>query len=214
MPTPAQIVENVMSLALVGATGATGDTARVYRYLNVAYRELYEMVAERYPWFVQATQNVSMTAGVGTMATQPLHILSVRDANNAFAELRPTDVLAVEEKDPAMDAQGSPDEFYVNGFVELNSHPLNDTTLRVRYTPQAATLEIGDNEVAIKLQPTHHDALLWGTLKLMAYDERDKVVGAELAYNETEHEKVLDRMWRWFDAHAPKESQPVKSYVA
>lgn len=212
MPTAAQLITNIRSLALVGTTGAA-DLTRVEAYFNMAYRDIYEKVAERYPAFVQATQDVVVTAGVGTMATQPLHILSVRDTNNNFAKLTPTDVLAVEECDPSMSGTGSPNEFYVNGFSELNSHPLNDTTLRVRYTPNAAVLTNDSAEGDIKLQPTHHDVLTWATLKLMAYDERDKVVGAELAFNQSEMDKAEDRMWRWFDAHAPKKQQPVKSYL-
>jgi hypothetical protein len=212
VPTAAQIITNVRSLALVGNTGAA-DLPRVEAYFNMAYREIYEKVAERYPWFVQTTQDVVMTAGVGTMASQPLHILSVRDVNNSFAKLTATDVLAVEECDPSMDETGNPTEYYVNGFAELNSHPLSDTTLRVRFTPNAAVLTSESVEADIKLQPTHHDVLTWATLKLMAYDERDKVVGAELAFNQGEMDNAEDRMWRWFDAHAPKKIKPVKSYL-
>jgi hypothetical protein len=212
VPTAAQLITNIRSLALVGTTGAV-DLTRVEAYFNMAYREIYEKVAERYPWFVQDTQDVVMTAGSGTFVTQPLTILSIRDVGNSLTELCATDVLAVEKCDPGLDDTGKPDKYYVNGFTKLRSHPLNDTTLRVRYTPNPATLDNSSPESAIMLQPVHHDVLTWKTLKLMAYDERDKVVGAELAYNKEADEAAEDRMWRWFDAHAPKSSQPVKSYL-
>jgi hypothetical protein len=212
VPTAAQLITNIRSLALVGTTGAA-DLTRVEGYFNMAYREIYEKVAEKYPWFVQGTQEVVMTAGSGTFATQPLTILSVRDVNRSLVELTPTDVLAVEKCDPGIDDTGNPDKYYVNGFSNLKSHPLSNTTLRVRYTPNPVVLDNDSGEADIMLQPVHHDVLTWGTLKLMAYDERDKVVGAELAYNKEAHEAVEDRMWRWFESHAPKSRKPVKSYL-
>ena len=213
MPTAQQLIDNVKSLALVGATGSANDVPRIEAYFNMAYRELYELAAERYPWFVQTIQDVPAVLGVGTMNPQPLHILSVRDVNNSLAKLDQTDVLTVEERDPAFSATGNPNKFWVNGFASLNAYPFKNTTIRVRYTPNAAVLTSSSAESEIMFQPTHHDALVWGTLKLMAYDERDKIVGAELAYNKEAHDAVLDRMWRWFDAHAPKESKPVQSYL-
>ncbi|TPM41418.1 hypothetical protein [Mesorhizobium sp. B2-3-4] len=213
MPTPAELVEAIKSLALVGATGDATVNVKVYTYLNTAYRQLYEMVAERYPWFVQTTQPVLMAAGEGTMDPQPLHILSVRDTGNNLAALTPTDVLTVESEYPGLDDTGNPSRYWVDGFTGLNSHPRSSTTLRVRFTPQANALSETSEESDIALQPVHHDALLWGTLKLMAYDERDKVIGAELAYNKDAHDEVLDRMWRYFESHAPKQKKQVQSYL-
>ncbi|MBR0721768.1 hypothetical protein [Bradyrhizobium manausense] len=211
MPTAAQLITNIRSLALVGTTGP-GDLARVETYMNMAYRDVYEKVAERYPWFVQETEDVAITDGHGEFVTQPLHILSVYDTvGKRF--LDPTDIAAVEQKDPEFTSTGNPSEFYVLGFDQLCSWPQNDTTLRVRFTPNASILTNDSTEADIKLQPIHHDVLTWGTLKLMAYDERDKVVGAELTFNQQEMDRAEDRMWRWFDAHAPKKSKPVKSYM-
>ncbi len=211
MPTAAELITNIRSLALVGTTGA-GDLTRVEAYFNMAYREVYEKVAERYPWFVQETEDVAVTSGSGTMDTQPLHILSVYDTvGKRF--LTPTDIATVEQKDPEFASTGSPAEFYVLGFDNLCSWPQNDTTLRVRFTPNAGPLDNESEEADIKLQPAHHDVLTLATLKLMAYDERDKVVGAELAFNQEEMDKAEDRMWRWFDSHAPKQSKPVTSYL-
>jgi len=211
VPTAAQLITNIRSLALVGTTGAV-DLTRVEAYLNMAYRDLYEKVAERYPWFVQEVEEVSVIYGQGEFHTQPLHILSVYDIGGQRL-LTATDIAAIEQKDPAFTSAGSPEEFYVLGFDALCSWPQNDTTLRVRFTPNAAVLSNDSTEADIKLQPAHHDVLTWATLKLMAYDERDKVVGAELAFNQQEMDRAEDRMWRWFDAHAPKKSKPVKSYM-
>lgn len=213
MPSVQQLIDNVKNLSLVGATGSVDVIPRIEAYFNMAYREVYEMAAERYPWFVQTTQDVPVVSGSGTFFTNPLHILSVRDVNNSLAKLNPTDVLTVEDNDPAFSATGKPSKFWVNGFDKIFSYPFTDTTIRVRYTPNADILTSESVEGDIKLQPVHHDVLVWGTLKLMAYDERDKIVGAELAYNKDAHNEVLERMWRWFDAHAPKETKPIKSYL-
>jgi hypothetical protein len=194
--------------------GSSNDTTRVLSYFNMAYRKVYQKVVERYPWAVQQTQAVSITAGSGTLATMLLHIISVRDVNNSYRKLDPTDVEAVESKDPSLNDTGKPDKFWIEGFSTVKSHPSNDTTLQVRGTPNPEALDENSTEADIKIPPAFHDVLTWETLELMAYDERDKVVGAELAYNKEAHDDVYDRMWRYFDAKAPHESKPVKSYLS
>jgi len=211
VPTAAQLITNIRSLALVGTTGAA-DLTRVEAYFNTAYRDIYEKVAERYPWFVQDVQEVAVVDGEGEFETQPLHILSVYDLNGKRF-LDPTDIATVEQQDPEFISSGNPSHFYVLGFETLCSWPQNDTTLRVRFTPNPSVLSNESAESDIKLQPVHHDVLIWGTLALLAYDERDKVVSAELAYTQTELDRAQDRMWRWFDAHAPKQKKQVRSYL-
>lgn len=211
--TPAELVVNIKSLALVGATGSANDTPRIYNYLNMAYRIAYEKMTAVYPWTVQTTQNVVMTSGSGTMSTQPLHILKVADTENSYAKLDPTDIDTVEEGDADISATGNPNKFWVEGFTTLKSHPLNDTTLRVRYTPNPATLASDSVEADIKLPPIFHDVLTWETLKVMSYDERDKIVGAELAFDKEQYEDSYDRLYRYLDAKAPQEKRQVKSYL-
>lgn len=211
MPAVAELLTNIQSLALVGATG--GDTSRVLNYFNMAYRKVYEKVTSKYPWAAQTTQTVAITAGSGPMNPVPLHILSVRDANNNCQKLDPTDVEDVECENPPLDRAGSPCKFWVEGFAILKAWPVNSTTVRVRYAPNPATLVANSAEEDIKIPPAFHDVLTWETLALMAYDERDKIVGAELAYNKDQHDEAYERMWSYFDAKAPKKQEQVKAYL-
>ncbi|EGP07333.1 hypothetical protein CSIRO_3065 [Bradyrhizobiaceae bacterium SG-6C] len=213
MPTPAELVTNIKSLALVGATGSALDTPRIYGYFNMAYRIAYEKMTARYPGIVRSVQTVVMAAGVGTLAIQPLHILKVRDAGNNYARLEATDADTVEDDDPALSATGNPSRYWVEGFTTIKTHPLNNTSLSVAFTPNPESLDENSTEDDIKIPPVFHDVLTWETLKLMAYDERDKIVGAELAFNKDQYDDAYDRLYRHIDAKMPQKAKQVKAYL-
>lgn len=203
----------VKQLALLGATGAATDDTKVYGYLNVGVLKVYEKVSAKYPWATQTTQEVTITAGEGELDPEPLHILRVQDANNGYLKLDPTDVDAVEDEDPGLEAEGAPDKFWQEGKLTLKSHPANDTVLKVRFTPLPDDLDETSTEDDLFLPKVFHEIYLWETLKFMAYDERDKIVGAELAFNEKEYNDLYDLIWRHYDAKAPQKSRQVKAYI-
>lgn len=213
MPNVAQLLTNITSLALVGATGASGDQDRVLNYLNMAYRKVYRKIAVKYPFVHRTTQPVVITDGGGTLSPVPFFVLVPRDTGNNAAKLTPTDIEAVLDCDPTLSETGNPSKFWIEGLSALKSHPLNSTTLTVPYIPSPATLVSNSTEDDIKIPVVFQDILTWETLALMAYDERDKVVGAELAYNKDAHDQIYVDMWEFFDAQAPHEQKQVKSYL-
>jgi len=212
--TPAEIVTNVKSLALMGAMGTSADDVKVYRFVNISISRVYEKVAAKYPWAVQEFQDVAIVNGEGTMADEPLHILGVRDANNGYEPLDATDVGSAQEDDPGLDATGTPEEYWQVGKDGLRTHPRNDTTAQVSFTPLPETVTSSSTEDDLFLPSVFHEVYVWETLKLMAYDERDKIVGAELAFNEKEYNDCYDRIWRHYDAKAPQKQKQVTRYIA
>lgn len=179
----------------------------------MAYRLAYEKITARYPGFVRDTQTVALTAGEGELSPQALHVLSVRDAGNGYAKLEPSDPETVQCDDPGLDDTGNPRCFWLEGLSVIKAHPLNNTTLQVNFTPNPQALDENSTEDDIKIPPAFHDVLTWETLKLMAYDERDKIVGAELAFNKDQYDDAYDRLYRHLDAKMPQVYKPVKAYL-
>lgn len=214
MPNVAQLLTNITSLALVGATGAQGDQDRVLNYLNMAYRKVYRKIAVKYPFVHRTTQTVTITNGSGTLNPVPFFVTVPRDVNNFSRKLDPTDIEAVLDCDPTMASTGNPEKYWIEGLNALKTHPINSTSLTVPYIPSPDALDENTTEDEIKIPVVFHDILVWETLELMAYDERDKVVGAELAYNKDAHDQIYTDMWEFFDAQAPKEQKRVKAVLA
>lgn len=190
------ILTNLKNMTLIGNTNAVNDTVKLVAYLNMAYRAEYDRVTRLYPGFVQTTQTVAVTAGVGTLAPQPHLILSVYDTTNGVT-LDPTDVIEEEKCNPALDDVGIGRGYWLDGFTGLRSYPLGDASLRVRFVPQEGQLAANSGEADILLPPNFHDLLTWRTALIVAYDERDKIVGAELAYTE----KAADAEWARLESY-------------
>lgn len=214
MPSAQELLTNIRNLCLSGATGSTNDVAKVLNYFNMAYRKVYRKIAVKYPFVYRTTQSVVIADGSGTLNPVPFFVTVPRDANNHSRKLDPTDVEAVLEHDPTLISTGSPCKYWIEGLSTIKTHPINSTSLTVPYIPSPATLTENSTEDEIKVPVVFHDVLTWETLELMAYDERDKVVGAELAYNKDAHDQIYEEMWEFFDALAPQEYKPVKRYVA
>lgn len=213
MPTAQDLLTNIRNLCLSGATGSSNDLTKVEAYFNMAYRKVYRKIAVKYPFVHRTTQTVTITDGSGTLNPVPFFVTVPRDANNSARKLDPTDIESVLKCDPTMVRAGSPDKYWIEGLSTIKTHPINSTTLTVPYIPSPAALSSNSTEAEIKIPVPFHDILVWETLELMAYDERDKVVGAELSYNKDAHDQMYTEMWEFFDALAPKENKQVKSYV-
>lgn len=199
-----QILTNVKSLTLIGNTGAVSDTTKLVAYLNMAYRRIYDRVVREYPFYNQTTQNVSVTDGVGTLSPVPYLILSVYDSGNSYVRLDATDVLAEEEKTPELADTGSPDRFWMEGQAGIRSYPKSTTTLRVRYVPDLTELTSSSVSADILFPAIFHDLLVWETALVVAYDERDKIVGAELKYTEERAATDWDRLSSYLRQRAPR----------
>jgi len=199
-----QILTNIRSLTLIGNTGAVSDTTKLVAYLNMAYRRIYDRVVREYPFFNQTTQDVAVTLGAGTMSPVPYLILSVYDSGNSYVKLDATDVLTEEEKTPELADTGSPDRFWMEGMSGIRSYPKSTTTLRVRYVPNVADLTATSVASDILFPEMFHDLLVWETALIVAYDERDKIVGAELKYTEERAETDWGRLSSYLRQRAPR----------
>lgn len=214
MSSVAEILANLKSQALVGATGAADDNARLMRYLNKGYKKVYRRVARRYPWLYRQSQTVIITAGVGTLSPQFYDILSVRDAGNGYVELEHRSVEAIEKESPELTATGAPTSYDRQGLNGITCYPKNDTTVRVRGISNPADLTDNSLEEHILLPVLHHDVLEWATLWIIAYDERDKLVGSELQFTAREFDDGLTDLYEYLDGQAPDKERRTKAVLA
>jgi hypothetical protein len=196
MSTVNEILTTIQDLALVGS-GNAEDTARVLRYINLVYKEAYRRTARQRPTLLLAQESVAITAGAGMMSANPFTVTMVKDTGNNSNVLNVITLPELEEEYPALDGIGSPNLYYFTGEKVINTYPVNDTTLSVRYVPSCNVLTAISTEADIKFPPEFHDMLLWGTLVFMAYDERDKTTGGELNTAQSKYEMALADFQSW-----------------
>lgn len=203
MPSVSTLLTTIKDLALVG-TGDSDDDDRIMRYMNMLYKEAYRTTSKAYPTLLLTTENVTVTSGSGTISATPFIVMRVKDnSNNRF--LKPTTLLALEEKYPSLSDTNSPSWYYITGTATLNTYPSNSFTAVVRYIPQAATLTSTSTESDIKIPPEFHDMLVWGTLIYMAHDERDKAFGVEMQVAQTKYEIAKADFQSWLHFSQTKE---------
>jgi hypothetical protein len=189
-----QILNIIRNQALVGNSGLASDTQKLVDYLNMAYRKVFDIIVRDYPFFAATTQTVIVTDGVGTLDPVPFYVLSVRNVGGSSLPLEKKSVEEIQSEDNALNARGAPCYWYEEGFGGIRTYPVNSTTLAVRVVPNAAILSADSPESAILIPPMFHDILVWETLKIVAYDERDKASPAELAMAERMYEDIEGRL--------------------
>ena len=188
------ILTIVKDQALVGAGDATDD-ARVLRYLNLVYKQVYRETAESYPQLLLSSQSITQASGSGTVSSH-YKIVSVKETTgNTF--LDPYTLPELEVEEPSLDATGTPNRYYLDGLTTIKTYPIDNSTILVRYVPSPSDLASGGAESTIKIPPAFHDLLIWGTLYYMAYDERDKSVGAEIGISQAKYDMALNSYRRW-----------------
>lgn len=212
MPSVNSLLNTISDSALVGA-GDAADTARMLRYLNLAYQEAYRDTATEYPQVLLTTEDVTITSGAGTISAAPFAVRVVKDtATNRI--LNAVTLEELEEKYPALNGTGAPSYYYMTSTTGISTYPVNSTTVRVRYVPQAATLVDGDAESVIKIPPAFHDMLVFGTLLYMAYDERDKGLSQEVQIAKQRYEESKASYKTWLMLHQPRERMRTKPVLA
>lgn len=196
MPTVSDLLDTIQDLALVGS-GNSADDARVMRYMNLVYKEVYRRTAQQRPTLLLTSETVNITSGSGTMAATPFSVSLVKDTGNDNNKLKPTTLPELEDEYPALDDTGAPAWFYFTSGTAIKTYPVNSTTLSVRYVPSVGTLTTTSAEADIKIPPEFHDVLLWGTLVYMAYDERDKSMSGEVNTAQSKYEIALADYQSW-----------------
>lgn len=187
MATVNQIVTFVARQALNDDQPDVELQERIVDYMNDAILDMYDRLAQYLTHHNGATQTLTLSSGSGTMATPPYFIRQVVDVTNASV-LKRTSIEDVEAEDPALTKTGRPMYYYTEGDT-ISVYPSADVDLRIRYIPQPTVVAAGDPEEDIPLPKEAHYALKWGTMALMALDERDfgqiSLQVAETKYRET-----------------------------
>jgi hypothetical protein len=210
----ATIIANIKSQALVGATGAADDLDRIVRYLNKAYLKVYGQLALNYPFLYQQRQEIGLSNGVGTFNPVLYSVVSVADKDNGYRELCQRSEREIAKDDGELAATGNPTWWDRAGLDGIACYPLNDTTLRVIGCPNPALLTADTAEADILIPALHQDVLEWETLWTIAYDERDKLVGAELQFTREMADDCMARLQIFLDAQLPPAERRTKSYLA
>lgn len=202
------ILTIVKDQSLVGAGDATDD-ARVLRYLNLVYKQVYRETAESYPQLLLSSQSITQSNGSGTVNSH-YRIVSVKETgSNTFLKARTLPEL--EDEYPSLDDTGTPTRYYLDGLTTIKTYPLDNSTISVRYVPSPADLSSGGAESTIKIPPTFHDILIWGTIYYMAFDERDKSLGAEIGIAQAKYDMALNSYRRWLLMSQPR--KPLRTEV-
>lgn len=211
MPSVSELLTTIKDLSLVGM-GDGADDARILRYFNMVYAEIYRSTAKNYPTALLTSITVAVTAGVGTLPTPTLVLARVKDTQ-ANTILKATTILELEDRHPALDGQGAPEWFYMSGDTGLNTYPRNDASVLVRHIPRPATLTVDSTEADIRIPPMFHDMLIWGTLVWSAIDERDKAVGGEVNTAQGKYELPLQAYEDWLFFSQTQEPQVTEAVL-
>lgn len=215
MSTAVDLLTFIKSQGLVGATGALDDDAKILRYINRAYYKIYTKLAVRYASLYQTTQTVTVTNGSGTFSGAGFYIvLSVYDANNSFLRLKRVTVEETEREYPRQNDIGAPNRYDLVGLNGIATYPVNSTSLRVRGVPNANRITANSAEAEILIPVMHHDAIEWEALRMVAYDERDALVGAELQYTTAMADECLERLITYLDSQLPEAERRTDSYYS
>lgn len=202
MPSVSDILTIIKDQALVGS-GDTTDDSRVMRYMNFVYKQVYRKTAEAYPQLLLTSQTITQASGSGTLSSAPYAIVSVKETgSNTF--LKPYTLPELEESNPSLDETGTPNKYYMTSDTVIKTYPIDNSQIIVRYVPNPSELTSAGAESTIKIPPSFHDILVWGTLFYMAYDERDKSVGAEVGIVQAKYDDAMNDYKRWLFMSQPR----------
>lgn len=196
--TPNDIITQVANISAGEDSPDSADTARILRYVNNGYRQVYRQVAKINKNKLLTAENVSITSGSGTMTVTPLSIERVVDTTTDEI-LKEADIEWIEKYlDADIDDTGSPEYFYWDGAgTTLKTFPLNTTTVRVRYLPAPTDLTSAGAETTISLPVAYHDILVEAALFYMYQDENDIRSAQEIQVAKFAYEEKLKGLMRY-----------------
>lgn len=145
---------------------------RILNYINLAHFEVYERTAVVNSNRLGTTEDLTQTAGSSTISAEPFKILSVADLDQEVM-LKERHIEDIEYEYPMVDKIGSPSYFYTTGTTTINTYPLDNANIRVRYIPMPTELVVGGAESTIPYPSPYHIVLINGALYYMYQDERD-----------------------------------------
>jgi hypothetical protein len=159
--------------------------------------ELYGEIAELFPTRLVTTQTVTITSGAGTFGTTPFIIRRVRDTGNSSTELQPITLEDLDDRYPLLDSTGNPAYYYQTALATINTYPTNTTTLKVYYIPNPITLTTSTTETQLFIPAPYQEVLMWGALRLLMLDERDKAFVVSLQAVSAMYDKLSGDLKEW-----------------
>lgn len=214
MPSIAEMIDKVAKLGVNEDTPDATLRAIYLGYIQSTYNEIYGEVAKNYPTMLLQNQTVALTSGSGTLGTRPFIVDAVFNTDESSRQLEPTDLRTLRNLYPSMDATGFPSFFYISGFSTIKAYPADNSTLSVDYIPNPETLVDGTTGEADLIIPVpYQEMLVWGALRYLAYDERDKSVGAELGIVTAMYEKIKGDFLFWLKNYQVRKSISVQGYL-
>lgn len=156
-----QIVDRILEFGL-DETDADNDLeTRVLNDVNEVYNQLQNLISTMAtPDYMETDTPVVITSGSGTVSAH-LRNFSVYDIDGTRF-LDETDLLSLEQDDPALVTTGAPTQYYITGGTSINTYPINSTTLRFRFYPAVTALVLTGAESTIKCPIHLHNVLVEG----------------------------------------------------
>jgi len=205
------IISQIAYLSLDEDSPSSAMQTRILAYVNNAYREAFRQTAAANKQNLMTTETVTITSGAGTMTASPFKIEQVVDTGQDFV-LSPSTILEVEQRDRELDDSGNPTVYYMTGEQDINTHPIDSTSLRVRYIPDYVELAVDGAESTIKLPRSYHDLLVDGALFYMYQDERDVRAIQEINAAKTLFDIKLNDVKRYLTSQNKKRKRVVGAY--
>jgi len=214
MPSIAEMIDKVAKLG-VNEDNPDATLRAIYLgYIQSTYNELYGEVAKSFPSMLLATQSVTLSSGAGTLTTKPFIVVNVYNTDEGSKPLEPTDYNTLRTLYPSLSNTGFPSYFYMSGFGTIKAYPTDGSTLSVDYIPNPTTLVDGTTtEDDLIIPVPYQEVLVWGALRLISIDERDKAVGTELPIVNSMYEKLKGDFLFWLKNYQVRESVSVRGYL-
>jgi len=179
---------------------------RILDYVNLAHFEIYQRTAVLNSNRLGTTEDLTQTAGSSTISAEPFKVLSVVDLDEERL-LEERHIEDIEQDYPMIDDIGSPDYFYLSGTTTLNTYPLNNADVRIRYIPMPTELALGGAESTIPYPSPYHRALIMGGLYYMYQDERDFRTVQEISVAKNDFKESINEIAQHLSQNARKPVQ-------
>lgn len=209
------VLQLVNRVAMLGQNESNPDAELQARYLSmiqVAHDNLYAQVARDLPSRVMITEDVVVTAGVGTLSRTPFIIANVKSSTNY--SLQETDILAITQDYPSFPTQiGLPSHYYTSGYRTINTYPKNDTLLSVVYVPDPITLTLTTTEQELFIPKVFHDLFVFGAMFDVSIDERDKGFSIEVQVYKAQYNELRTSFLTWVKANQTRKKLFTRMYL-
>jgi hypothetical protein len=213
MPAIADMITKMAKLGLNEDNPSIALQTTYLTYIQSTWLELYGEMAKAFPSRLLASQTVTVTSGTGALSPIPFIMVSTRDVGNNLAKLQNITYSDLEDISPTLAVTGAPSYVYTTANNVIKTYPINSTSLRVTYVPRPIDLSLTTAEDDIPVPPPFQEVLMWGGLRLLNLDERDKNVGGEIQLAETMYQRLRGNFFSYLEQSQLGVDVRVKGYL-